>query len=180
MINQLSTLIGVALGAVLSYLVGMLNERTRWRREQGARWDGLLLQAYSDYGQSIKACVVTYQRLAAHQGMAADSTSVEPGDDALDQAAKAEERRAAMTEPLRLLADPATAAAVRELNDAVWHLEWMARGLLAGEAAAWDQAYTTYRVARQSFYDKARASLQVPGGAIPERTSWPSSWRPSS
>ena len=56
--SQLSTLIGVTLGAILSYLVGMLNERTRWRREQGSRWDGLLLQAYSDYGQAIKECVV--------------------------------------------------------------------------------------------------------------------------
>ncbi|GGX47653.1 hypothetical protein GCM10010353_72310 [Streptomyces chryseus] len=178
-VNQLSALIGVALGAVLSYLVGMLNERTRWRREQGARWDGLLLQAYSDYGQAIKECVVAYQRLAAHQGMTEDPTPIEPTDDALDQAAKAEARRAAMTEPLRLLADPATAAAVRKLNEAVWHLEWMARGRLTGEAATWDHAYSTYRAARQSFYDKARASLQVPGGAIAEHTSWPPSWRAS-
>jgi hypothetical protein len=68
-INQLSAVIGVAVGAVLSYLVGMLNERTRWGREQGARWDGLLLKAYSDYGQAIKECVVAYGRLAAHQGL---------------------------------------------------------------------------------------------------------------
>ncbi|MFZ3562783.1 hypothetical protein [Streptomyces sp. BH055] len=179
MVNQLSALIGVVLGAVLSYLVGMLNERTRWRREQGARWDGLLLHAYSDYGQAIKECVVAYQRLAAHRGLTEDATPVEPSDGALDQAATAEARRSTMVEPLRLLADPATAAAVRELNEAVWHLEWMARGRLAGEAATWDQVYSTYRVARKNFYDKARASLRVPGGAITERASWPPSWRAS-
>ncbi|MFD3502564.1 hypothetical protein [Streptomyces sp. NPDC058678] len=117
--DQLSTLIAVTLGAVLSFLVGTLNERTRWRREQGARWDGLLLQAYSDYGQAVKECVVAYQRLAAHQGLTQDPTPLEPTDDALEQAAKAESRRSAMTEPLRLLADPATAAAVRKLNEAV-------------------------------------------------------------
>lgn len=177
MVNQLAALIGVALGAVLSYLVGMLNERTRWRREQGTRWDGLLLQAYSDYGQAIKECAVAYQRLAAHRGLTEDATPVEPSVDALDQAATAEARRAAMTEPLRLLADPATVAAARKLNEAVWHLEWMARGRLVGNAATWEQAYSTYRVARQSFYDKARVSLRVPGGAIAERASWPPSWR---
>jgi hypothetical protein len=175
--DELPTLIGVVLGAVLSYLVGMLNERTRWRREHAARWDGLLLQAYSDYGQAIKECVVAYQRLASHQGLTEDPTPVEPTNDALEQAAMAETKRAAMTEPLRLLADPSTAAAVRKLNDAVWHLEWMARGRLTGDASNWDQAYREYRMARQTFYDKARASLQVPGGVIAERTSWPPAWR---
>ncbi|ARP70919.1 hypothetical protein LK07_15370 [Streptomyces pluripotens] len=111
--DELPTLVGVVLGAVLSYLVGMLNERTRWRREHGARWGGLLLQAYSDYGQAIKECVVAYQRLAAHQGLTEDPTPVEPTNDALEQAAKAETKRAAMTEPLRLLADPTTAVAVK-------------------------------------------------------------------
>ncbi|MFK4118380.1 hypothetical protein [Streptomyces longwoodensis] len=130
MANELSTLIGVVLGAVLSYL-------------------------------------------AAHQGLTEDPTPVEPTNDALEQAAQAETKRAAMTEPLRLLADPTTAAAVRSLNDAVWHLEWMARGRLTGDAAAWDQAYREYRTARQTFYDKARASLQVPGGVIAERASCP-------
>jgi hypothetical protein len=176
-VDQLSTLIGVTLGAGLSYLVGMLNERTRWRREQGARWDGLLLQAYSDYGQAIKDCVLAYQRLAAHQGLTEDPTPIEPTNDALEQATQAELRRAATTEPLRLLADPATAAAVRDLNDTVWHLEWMARGRLTGETSTWDQAYKVHRAARRTFYEKARASLQVPGGVIPERASWPPAWR---
>ncbi|MEU6272366.1 hypothetical protein ABZ871_08085 [Streptomyces populi] len=175
--NELPTLIGVVLGAVLSYLVGMLNERTRWRRERDARWDGLLLQAYSDYGQAIKECVVAYQRLAAHQGLTEDPTPVEPTNDALEQAAQAEARRASMTEPLRLLADPATAVAVRKLNDAVWHLEWMAQGRLPADTAGWDQAYREYRAARQTFYEKARASLQVPGEVIAERASWPPPWR---
>ncbi|MFF7356976.1 hypothetical protein ACFZA1_30695 [Streptomyces filipinensis] len=143
--SQLSALIGVTLGAALSYLVTMLNDRARWRREQGARWDGLLLQAYSDYGQAIKECVIAYQRLAAQQGLAQHPTPREPTTDALDQAARAEARRVAMTEPLRLLADPATTAAVRRLNEAVWQLEWMARGRLTADATAWDQAYTGYR-----------------------------------
>lgn len=127
-VDQLSTLIGVVVGAAMSYVVGTLHERTRWRRQQGARWDGLLLQAYSDYGQAIMDCVVVYQRLAAHQGLTEDPSPVETTGDALEEAARAELRRAAMTEPLRLLADPDTAAAVRKLNDAVWHLEWLARG----------------------------------------------------
>ncbi|WP_327260253.1 hypothetical protein OG444_01140 [Streptomyces sp. NBC_01232] len=179
MVDQLSTLIGVVVGAVMSYTVGTLHERSRWRREQGARWDGLLLQAYSDYGQAVKDCVVLYQRLAAHRGLTEDPTPVATTGDALAEAAKAEWRRAAMTEPLRLLADPDTAEAVRELNDAVWHLEWLAQGRPTTETATWEQAYSAYRTARRAFYEKARASLQVPGAVIAERASWPPSWRAS-
>jgi hypothetical protein len=149
--NQLVTLLGVTLGAVLSYVVGTLNERTRWRREQGTRWDGVLLQAYGDYGRAVSECVVAYQRLAAHRGWTEDPTPVEPTDDALEQAAEAEARRAATAEPLRLLADPATASAVRDLNDAVWRLEWMARGRLTADAPTWDRAYSAYRSARRTF-----------------------------
>ncbi|MFF6997673.1 hypothetical protein ACFY93_22310 [Streptomyces sp. NPDC008313] len=173
--GQLSALIGVVVGAAMSYLVGALHERARWRREQGARWDGLLLEAYGDYGRAVKECVVAYQRLASDRGLTPDSA---PGTgDALEDAAQAELRRAATTEPLRLLAGPDAAAAVRELNDAVWHLEWLARGRLAADAAAWEQAYGAYRSARRAFYEKARASLRVPGEVIAERAAWPPSWR---
>ncbi|MGC5342252.1 hypothetical protein [Streptomyces sp. DT171] len=177
--NQLWALVGVTLGAVLSYVVGMLNERTRWRRERGARWDGLLLQAYGDYGQAVKECVLAYQRLAAQRGLTAETMPAEPtgAPPPPQRAAQAELRRAATTEPLRLLADPATAGAVRELNDAVWHLEWLALGHLPGDASAWEQAYRAYRTARQTFYERARTSLHVPGGVIPERASWPPDWR---
>jgi hypothetical protein len=180
MLNQLSTLIGVVIGAAMTYLVGALHDRTRWQREQSARWDGTRLQAYSDYGQAIKECIVAYQRLAASRGLTTDPTPVEPTDDALEQAAKAELRRAALTEPLRLLADSGTAEAVRQVNDAVWHLEWLARGQLAGDAATWDQTYNRYRAARRTYYEKARASLHVPGEVIAERTTWPPQWRADS
>ncbi|MFJ7419895.1 hypothetical protein ACIQXD_14975 [Streptomyces uncialis] len=171
------TLISVSVGAVLSYVVGMLNERTRWRREQAARWDVPLLEAYSEYGRAVKECVVAYQRLAAHRGLAEDPTPAEPDADALERAAQAEARRSTVAEPLRLLADPATASAVRELNEAVWHLEWLARGRMEGAAADWERAHRAYRDARRAFHDKARASLQVPGAVLGERPSWPPAWR---
>lgn len=175
--GQLSALIGVVVGALMSYAVGTLHERARWRREQGARWDGLILQAYSDYGQAIKDCAIAYQRLAAERGLTDEPAPVGAAGDAVEEAARAELRRAAAAEPLRLLADPDTAAAVRALNDAVWHLEWVVQGRLTGEAASWGRAHDSYRTARRAFYEKARASLRVPGGVIAERPAWPPSWR---
>ncbi|MER6519845.1 hypothetical protein ABT246_23695 [Streptomyces sp. NPDC001553] len=37
--GQLLPLVGVALGAVTSFLAVSLNERTKWRRQQSIRWD---------------------------------------------------------------------------------------------------------------------------------------------
>jgi xanthine/uracil permease len=38
-VQQLPVLIGVAVGALASYLVTSATERARWQRQQATRWD---------------------------------------------------------------------------------------------------------------------------------------------
>ncbi|GGO80425.1 hypothetical protein [Wenjunlia tyrosinilytica] len=175
--DQLPTLVGVVVGGAMSYLVGTLTERSRWRREQAARWDGRLLEAYSDYADAVKECVTYYQRLAAHRGLSNHPAPLQPTEETSERAAAAEARRSAMVEPLSLLTNAETAQAVREVNQCVWHLEWLARGRKAGDAAAWEEAFGAYRTARAEFYRQARRSLNIPEMAGLPDSQWPPRWR---
>jgi hypothetical protein len=178
-VGQLPTLLGVVVGGLMSYVVGALTERSRWRRQQEIRWDGQLLQAYSDYGHAVKECATRYLRLAAHPGLTDHPAPLEPTDAELEEAAAAESRRAATVEALRLLTDAETAEAVQRLNRCVWHLEWLARGQLAGEPSSWSQAFDEYRAARDDFYERARRSLRVPEMRPLREVPWPPPWRPA-
>jgi hypothetical protein len=52
--GQILPLVGVALGAIGSFLVSSLNDRARWRREQSVRWDARRLDAYGEYIHAVK------------------------------------------------------------------------------------------------------------------------------
>ncbi|MDF3142944.1 MULTISPECIES: hypothetical protein [unclassified Streptomyces] len=178
-LDQLPTLLGVVVGGLMSYVVGALAERSRWRRQQEIRWDSQLLQAYSEYGYAVKECATRYQRLAAHRGLTNHPAPVEPTEAELEQAANAEGRRAAMVEGLTLLTNAATAEAVQKLNRCVWHLEWLARGQLAGTPSSWALAFNDYRAARAEFYQHARRSLQIAELGPVREAPWPPPWRPA-
>lgn len=178
-LDQLPTLLGVVVGGLMSYVVGALAERSRWRRQQETRWDGQLLQAYSDYGYAVKECASRYQRLAAYHGLTNHPAPLEPTDAELELAAAAEGRRAAMVEGLALLTNAQTAEAVQKLNRCVWHLEWLARGQLAGNPSSWALAFSEYRAARTAFYQHARQSLQIAEMGPVSEQPWPPPWRPA-
>src|SRR5262245_7281946 len=89
-LDQLPTLLGVIVGGLMSYVVGALTEQSRWRRQQEIRWDGQLLEAYSEYGHAVKECATRYLRLAAHGGLTNHLAPLEPTEVELEQAANAE------------------------------------------------------------------------------------------
>ncbi|MFG2964604.1 hypothetical protein ACGFZS_15115 [Streptomyces sp. NPDC048288] len=177
-LDQLPTLIGVVVGGLMSYVVGALTERSRWRRQQEIRWDSQLLQAYSEYGHAVKDCATRYQRFAAHRGLTNHPAPLEPTETELEQAADVEGRRSALVEALSLLANAETAQAVQILNRSVWHLEWLARGQLTGNPSTWAQAFSEYRAARAEFYRHARRSLQIADMGQVREAPWPPPWRP--
>lgn len=45
----LGTLSGVVIGGAITFLASYVNERSKWNRSQGARWDERRLQVYSEY-----------------------------------------------------------------------------------------------------------------------------------
>ncbi|MFE5523543.1 hypothetical protein ACFQ9Q_38375 [Streptomyces virginiae] len=176
-ISEALPLVGVVVGAATSYLVSSANERTRWRRQQSVRWDERRLNAYAEYGHAVKALAHRYLRIAVFRGIATGSAPLEPTDELLDELGEAESHRSALSEGLWLLGDAATNAATVRVNHSLWHLEWLARGLIPADAGAWDAAFAEYRTARQEYLELARASLDLPSGETRSDVAWPPPWR---
>lgn len=72
-------MLGVALGALASYLVSSAGERTRWRRAQATRWDDKRNAAYAQFAHLLK------QTLRASLWVAAGQRSVLPRTDLGDR-----------------------------------------------------------------------------------------------
>src|SRR5690348_6132744 len=66
---QLFTLAGVALGAIASYLVGSLNERTRHRREVAKGWEERRYETSVTIVDDIKEMSHSARRMAAYLGL---------------------------------------------------------------------------------------------------------------
>ncbi|HEX7658352.1 MAG TPA: hypothetical protein VF444_02645 [Pseudonocardiaceae bacterium] len=175
-VDQLPALIGVVVGATMSYVSTSLSERSRWRRSQAVRWDERRLTAYTDYGNAVKELVLLADRIAAGRGLSTSPQPLDPDEEALTTLADAAARCSVLRETLRLLADTDTITAATNMNHHAWQLEWFARGQLDGGPTAYDRAFKEYKKARDEYLRCARKSLQVagPGGS---RTSWPPRWQ---
>ncbi|WP_343246057.1 hypothetical protein [Streptomyces sp. SID5785] len=170
---------GVALGAVGSFLVSSLNDRARWRREQSVRWDGRRLDAYGEYIHIVKELAGRYQGIAASRGLVTGPQPLELTPETLAELGEAEGRRSALGETCELLGDTDTNTASKTLNHCLWRLEHLARGVPTQVEQSWDQAYLEFRNAQRRYVECARASLGVTG-LVSLNVAWPSPWRPVS
>ena len=165
MSGQVPVLVGVALGALLSFCATYVIERLHWRRSQSVRWDERRLMAYADYAHAVKQMVVIGNRICAGRGLASLAQPLEPSDENFALLASVEERRTVLAETLRLLSDAATDEAARAMTQCAWRIERMARGLGAASSEDWEQAIDEFQHARSIFTECARSSLQVDGSS---------------
>jgi hypothetical protein len=164
---QLFTLAGVALGAIASYLVSTLTERTRHQRNLSGRWEERKFDTYATYISDVKQQGATANRISASRGLNARVTSPLSPETGLELLAEAALHRSLSSERATLLASAETLAAIRALNDAVWLLECYARGTVDGaNTDMWESAFTAYRNALDSFHSCARAELGTPGHLV--------------
>lgn len=177
--SQALPLVGVAVGAAVSLVVSAVNEHTRWRRQQSVRWDERRLNAYAEYAHAVKELSNRYTRLAIARGVTTGPTPLEPTDAVLEELAAAETHRSALAEALWLLGDVDSNTAAVKLNHALWHLEWLARGIPTTGIATWPEAFREFRKAREDFLTAARRDLGVGGTRITHDVPWPPPWRPS-
>lgn len=177
--GQIFPLVGVALGAVASFLVSSLNDRARWRREQSVRWDGRRLDAYAEYIHAVKELAGRYQRIAAARGLVTGPAPLELTAEVLAELGAAEARRSALGETCELLGDTDTNTASKTLNHCLWRLEHLARGVPMEVEQSWEQAYLEFRDAQRRYLECARASLGVTG-PVNQDVAWPLAWRPVS
>jgi hypothetical protein len=168
-VQPLLALIGVAIGAFGSYLVGSATERVRWRREQSSRWDDRRAQAYAEYGYAVKNVYIQCLRLArlraeeTHVGQAA-------APEALSQLGALTAERTAKWELVLLLGDPETIAAARAWHRRIWQVELLARGDITGVGL--EELVAAVNADRACFYTAARHDLGITSGDIPVSGPW--------
>lgn len=163
MAGQLPVLIGVVIGAILSFGASYLTERVRWTRSQTVKWDERRLTAFADYADAVKQVVMISNRICAGRGLATTAQPLKPNANSFAELAAAEHQRTISAETLRLLTDTETDAAAREMTQCAWRVERLARGVENAKPEDWEQALDAYQKARGRYTDCARRSLQVSG-----------------
>jgi len=163
---QLLTLLGVAIGAIASFVSTRWLERTRWQREETIRWDTKRLDCYGEFAATTNRFIQTAMRLAVGLGLPGTGQPLDPAT-GLPALAAAEEELGVKWEQILMLASPGTITAGREWRHVAWHIEWFARGL-RNNPAEYTKAVRDNEEAKKRFYTVARADLAVISGEIPD------------
>jgi hypothetical protein len=170
LIRQAPALIGVAVGALASFLVTTASERNRWRREQASRWDDKRADAYAEYGNSVKNLHELCKRIAAYRGLQTWTEPLDPAE-GLEDLARSAAERAAKWEIVLLLGSPAAVVAARSWHRQVWQMELFAQGVRT-DNTQWRTLLDDVAAARYRFYDAARRDLGITSGQLPDSGPW--------
>lgn len=163
--EQLPALLGVAVGATLSFLGSAISERIRWKREHTTRWDKSRLDALVAYANALKQEAQLCLRMHAFTvgGLPSDVPPLDPST-GYAQLIAAEDHRASLFESLLLLADAGTVGAARAWQEAVWLLfPFVDPGTTRAPEGDFLDAFRAAGRARDSFYASARRSLGISG-----------------
>ena len=156
----LFTLLAVALGAAGSFATTQLVDRTKWRRDQSARWDERRLEAYTDYATAVKLAIIRSRSVLGHFGLSPTLTPLSP-EEGLPLLAADENSRTAKLEALMLLATPGTIAAAREWHGIAWRFHHWASRSVPTTTAEVEAAYAEAQVARERYYAAVRKELRI-------------------
>ena len=125
-VQQLPALIGVAVGALASFLVSSATKRRRWLRQQSTRWDEKRAQAYVDYGNAVKNVFYKCGSIVNFRGLGWMHEQINETD-ALSESGQLVRERSAKWESLLLLGDTETLLAAREWHRLVGKLQRFVR-----------------------------------------------------
>lgn len=173
-LSALFTLLGVGLGAGVSYLT----ERVRWRREQVRRWDERRMDAVIDYGRAVKRETRISMEIASGLGLVAPTMRATELRDGLKRLDEAEAERNIALEPLLLLCDEPTVRAARKWQEAVFRLGTHLKQETQ-ESSRFRSDFHEAGGRRDDFYAAARVLLNIPSSikADPE-SPYGSRWSP--
>jgi hypothetical protein len=172
-VQQLPALIGVAVGAIASYLVATATERRRWQRQQSTRWDVKRAEAYVDYGNAVKNVSYKCGSIGNSRGLGWVYEVYEKinENDALSELGRLASERSAKWESLLLLGDVETLRASREWHRLVGELQRFIHDNQT-DAGKWKALVLQADAARSQFYGAARRDLGIKGETLPPGGPW--------
>ncbi|MFF2554513.1 hypothetical protein ACFVUS_26170 [Nocardia sp. NPDC058058] len=171
----LGTLSGVVIGGAITFLASYVNERSKWNRSQGARWDERRLQVYSEYLIVTRAMHTLAARLVRIRAGATDIEGMVL-QDGIVRLGELEGERIQRWQEAQLLGSPKAVAVGDELNRCTWTLEWFAQGEMSGQDDWLLIIREAYRL-RKEFAIAARGDLEVADTEL-EVPVWVDSWTP--
>ncbi|HEU5109582.1 MAG TPA: hypothetical protein VFT95_13645 [Micromonosporaceae bacterium] len=169
--EQLPALLGVMVGAVVSYAFTSLAERGRWKRGLSIRWDERRLTAYVEFVNAVKTSANIVVLILAGRGVLTANKTLSEAE-GLPMLADAEGERSLRFDAVLMLGDTDTIGAATELNRRVWRLHSFARGELPVDEEIWAEAFTEYRRARVEFHHAARKNMGVPAATLRQESAW--------
>ncbi|GGX72646.1 hypothetical protein [Streptomyces fructofermentans] len=161
-IEQLPTLLGVAVGALGSYLAIVRGDRARFRRERTARWEERRLSLYADYARALKRTVSLTYRVASHLGNDPHPHPLSP-EEAAPHMAEALDARDPVGEALLMLGSPDVVDRARQWVVAVMEMERFLETRVR-DPDAWADLLNRQRAARERYYVAVRGDLALPPG----------------
>jgi hypothetical protein len=75
---QLLTLIGVAVGAIGSFVSTRLIENAKWKRDETAHWNSKRLECYTEFAIAIKRQITLTQRIIVTLGLPSTGQPLDP------------------------------------------------------------------------------------------------------
>src|SRR5690242_19361231 len=170
-VNQVVTIVAVAVGAATTYLVTALGDRARDRRDVARHWLGRKLEAYTQYAIDAADLAMIARQIGADLGLHDAAPDAAADQDLRAALGEAELRRSASYEAVKMLGDASTLRATRELNEGAHRLEWIAQRKLRPSPAQWERSWQLYAQAAEEFRRCVRAELGIPGSLLP-RGDW--------
>lgn len=155
--SELVALLGVAVGAGLSWGSGALTDRSRFRREQQVRWREQRLSTYANFSAAAKQTMSLLFRVGAHLKVDQQSEPMSL-DEAKPLLAAAFHAREQEFERVRMVGSPEIVEAAR-----TWVREiYTMRALIeagTNDVAEWRGQVASTNRARDGFYEVARAEI---------------------
>lgn len=174
LLQQLPALLGVAVGALATWVATFTAERAKWRRSQSVRWDEKRLIAYTEYSHAVKQMISAATRLQDQRRAAGPGTASSGAQAALAEGeaalTAAEDDRTVKWESVLMLGSGEVIKSARAWHQAAFRLEWIALGRASD--TSWDEAIEATSQARSAYYQAAKADLGITVGSEPEAYEW--------
>lgn len=157
MTTQIITLIGVFIGAAVSYFATTATERARHKRAMETRWDERKLNIYADYGSAVKQVNRAARDALAARGEPRKLTAL------ITKMDEAEAHRSILFETLMLLADPTAVEVANAVNQKLWQLLDIVRSPVTADDIDRERLAIELMSALTELHERARLDLGITG-----------------
>jgi hypothetical protein len=157
---ELIALVGVVVGALLSWLASVVNERARFQRARQTYWRDKRLEAYVDFASATKSYMGVLFRIGSSMGVDPQTEPLTPDQGAILLASAFEQREIAF-EKMRLVGSSTTCDAARTWVRAVYELRHSLDLADSLTRERWQELVRRANEGRSHFHQAAQSDLGV-------------------